>query len=185
MRLRTLALAAGLLLTTAAFAEDKVPLTATLTSNKESYALDPAQTGDAFNASLKEPRGRKPAASKVDLTFKITNNSDTEKKLNIGGDSSRFEFTLEGPGAVTVENMVMMTREFRMGEEVTIAPGKSHEIKLSSLAGGMRGMTKLSYFTEAGDYKLSATLIANVGETQLKIATDAITIKITKPEEKK
>lgn len=181
---RTLALTVALLVTSAAFAEDKVALTAKLTSNKESYELDPAQTGDGFKEALKA-KGRKPAASKVDLTFTITNNSDAEQKIVIGGDSSRFEFTLEGPGAVTVENMIPMTREYRMGQEVAIAPGKSHEIKLNSLAGGMRGMTKMSYFTEAGDYKLSATLITNVGEKQLKIAADALTIKVTKPEEKK
>lgn len=181
MRLRTLALTAALLLSSTALAEDKVPLTAALKSMKESYTLDPAQTGDAFKATLKE-KGRHPAPSKVDIAFIITNNSDKEITLNLGGDSSRYEFKLEGPGAVTVENMIPMTREFRMGTPVTIAPGKTYEQRFGNLSAGMRGMTQYSYFTEAGDYKLSATLICNNGEKQEKIVADAITIKVTKAE---
>jgi hypothetical protein len=165
----------------AALAEDKKPeLSATLVSSKETYPLDPAQSGDAFKAALKA-RGRKPAASKVELTFKITNNTDQEKTITVGGDSSQFKFTLEGPGAVTVENMIPMTRDFRVGQDIKIAPGKSHDIAITSLSGGMRGMTELSYFTEPGDYKLTATLTAG----EIKITSDTLKFKVEKAEEKK
>ena len=172
-------------LATAADPQSKpaISLTATLVSNKDSYPLVPAQSGEDFRKTLKNleksPKGA-PPASKVDLTLRIDNPTDKPITISLGGDESQVTFNLTGEGAVTVDNMVAMTMEFRSGTPVTIQPGKSHEIPLTSLAGGSRGIGKMSYFTEAGDFKLSATLIAAMGDKQLTITSDAIAIKIVK-----
>jgi hypothetical protein len=156
-------------------------LKVTLVSNKESYPLNPEQSGAEFRKLL-AGNGRKPAASKVDLTLKVTNTSDHDVVFNWGGDDSNLRFTLTGEGAVTAPNMVPMTREFRIGKQVTINPGKSFELPIAALAGGMRGVSELSWFTEAGEYKLSATVTYPVGERQEKLTSEPITIKVTKAE---
>jgi hypothetical protein len=158
-------------------------LTATLVSNKDSYPLNAAQSGEEFRKSLKEldkaPQGA-PAASKVDLTLEIKNPTDLPIVISLGGDESQVTFTLTGEGAVTVTPNVAMTMDFRQGTATTIQPGKTHSITLSSLAGGSRGISQMSYFTEAGDYKLSATLRAASGEKQVMVASGPITIKVVK-----
>ena len=159
-------------------------LTTTLVSAKDSYPLDPAQSGEAFRKSL-AGNGRKPAASKVDLTLRVNNPTDHAITFSYGGDDSNITFNLEGPGATTVQNNVMMTREFRPSEAITLKPGETHAIKIASLAGGLRGVSQMTYFTEPGDYKLSATLTCVVGEVQVKIKTEAIAFKVAVAEEKK
>ena len=64
----------------------------------------------------------------------ITNTTDKDVVINVNGDDSRLELKLEGPGAVTIDNLVWMTREFRVGTPVTIAPGKSYDVNIASLA---------------------------------------------------
>jgi hypothetical protein len=158
-------------------------LTATLTSAKDSYVLNPAQSGEEFRKSLKEldraPRGAPPAPA-VALSLEIKNPTDQAIVISLGGDESQVTFKLTGEGAVTVANNVAMTMEFRSGTPTTIGPGKSHTIPLTSLAGGSRGIAQMSYFTEAGEYKLSATLTAACGEKQVVVTSEPITIKVVK-----
>jgi hypothetical protein len=164
----------------AAEKEAKKELTATLTSAQESYKLDAAQSGADFRKKLDPKNGNAPKASKVDLKLTLTNNTEKEIKFNYGGDETTIKFTLKGEGAVTIEPMMAMTMEYRMGNPTTIAPGKTFEIPIKSLAGGMRGVSQLSYFTEAGDYTLTATFHYNEGETPKTLTSDELKIKVTK-----
>jgi hypothetical protein len=158
-------------------------LTVALISNrdKDVYPLNPDQSGEAFRKSL-AGNGKKPPASKVGLALRVTNPTDHDIVLNWGGDDSNISLTLTGEGAVTVADTVPMTREFRTGKATTIGPGKSFDIALDSLSGGLRGVSQLSWFTEVGEYRLSATLTYAVGESQTKVVSDPITIKVTKAE---
>jgi len=164
-------------------------LSATLVANKESYALDPGQSGKEFRDKidgLKQARGRGGAAAPmpptVDLTLKITNTSEKAVKFEVGGDSSLLTLELKGPGAVTWERMIPMTREFRMGTPVTLEPGKSYEMKISSLAAGERGMTQYSYWTEPGDYSVGATLsVTQEGKDKpTLVKAEGVKLKVTK-----
>ena len=119
-----------------------------------------------------------PAPPAVDLTLRITNTTDKDVTISVGGDDSQMQLTLEGPGAVTVNNLVAMTMEFRMGRPVTIAPGKTYEQKITSLAFGMRGISQHAYWTEAGDYTLTATLTYGTGEKQGKVASAPAKLKV-------
>jgi hypothetical protein len=94
-----------------------------------------------------------------------------------------MQLALTGPGAVTVENMVAMTMEFRIGAPVNLAPGQSHDIKISSLAFGMRGITQYAYWTEPGDYTLAATLVYGQGDgkPQGKVESGAAKLKVEAP----
>lgn len=159
-------------------------LVATLIANKDTYTLDPAQSGQAFRDKLEAARkANRPAPGmppKVDLTLRITNNTDAPITLRIGGDESRVVLKLEGPGAVTIPNLIAMTMDFRMGTPVTLEPGKSHDIAITSLAFGMRGVSEYAFWTEPGDYTLAATLVAAEGEGQRAAASEPIKIKVVK-----
>ena len=165
----------------------KPALSATLIANKDTYTLDPAQSGEAFRDSLKNlPKSHDPApaAPKVDFTLRITNNSQADQTFAIGGDESQLDLKLEGKGAVTIDNLIAMTMEFRSGAPVTLAPGKTYDIAITSLSFGSRGIGRLAYFTEAGDYKLTATLITTQNEKELKISSDAVAFKVKPAGEK-
>lgn len=163
-------------------------LTATLVANKDTYKLDPAQSGKDFRdkvAPFGERRGgvglnRTPTPPAVDLSLVITNTTNQNVTITLGGDSSQIQLVLQGNGAVSADNLVAMTREFRMGNPTTLAPGQSTEVKITSLAYGTRGISKYAYWTEPGDYTLSATLQYAIGETQGKVTSGQTTLHITK-----
>jgi len=159
-------------------------LSATLIADKDTYKLDPAQSGKDFRdklANLQKNREKAPAAPAVDLTLRLTNTSDKDVQIAVGGDATQIELRLDGPGAVTVPNNVMMTMEFRIGRPVTIAPGKSYDVKITSLGFGMRGISQAAYWTEPGDYSLSATFLCTKDDgTQIKVSSDAAKLKLTK-----
>ena len=170
-----------------AFAADPVPakneqgLTATLINNKETYTLDAGQSGKEFRdqvANLKPPGAKFPGPPTVDFVLRITNSSDKDVTLNIGGDSSRLELTLTGEGALTVNGSMMMDRMYRQGTPTTIAAGKTYDLKITALSFGVRGESKYAYFTEAGEYTLAASLVYNTGTTQLTVAAEPIKVKV-------
>jgi len=143
-------------------------------ANKAAYRLDPAQRGQAFRdklAAIKKARRPLPVQPPaVDLTLRITNTSDGDITVKLGGDESRVLLTLAGPGAVTVPNMVAMTMEYRMGKPVTIGPGRSHDIAIQSLLFGIRGISDGAFWTEPGEYTVGATLVTLLGEQQVSVA---------------
>jgi hypothetical protein len=155
-------------------------LTLAVVSNKDSYPLNPAQSGKEFRDTLTQTRGRAPAPSAVDLTLKFTNPTAAPITFPLGGDESQFHFKLEGPGAVNIPNNIPMTREFRMGKPVTVKPGESYEHKITALAGGMRDMTEYSYFTEPGDYTLTVTFTTTIADQRTTLAADPVKFKVAK-----
>jgi hypothetical protein len=163
-------------------------LSAAIIANKNTYTLLPGQSGKDFRERLdaaKYARGMAllPQPPAVDLTFRITNTTDKPVTIEVGGDNSQMNLKLEGPegpGAVTMDNNVAMTKEFRIGDPVTIAPGKSYDIKIASLAFGMRGISKYAYWTEAGDYRLTASYTYGIGEKQGTVTSGPVTLKVTK-----
>jgi hypothetical protein len=50
-----------------------------------------------------------------------------------------------------------MTMDYRMPKAVKLGAGKTLEIPVMQLSGGMRGMSKYSYWTKAGEYELKAS----------------------------
>jgi hypothetical protein len=165
-------------------AKNEQGLSAAIVVNKDSYVLNAAQSGKAFRDQMdaaKNARGgsRLPQPPAVDLTFRITNTTDKDVTISVGGDDSQMNLKLEGPGAVTLDNNVAMTMEFRIGKPVTIAPGKTYDVKISSLAFGMRGISKYAYWTEAGDYTITATLTYGLGEKQGTVTSGPAKVKVT------
>jgi len=159
------------------------PITAALVLNKDTYVLNPAQSGQAFRDKLEQMKKElksPPASPKVDITLRLTNISDKPFTFRIGGDESQISLKLDGPGAVTLPNMLAMTMEFRSGNPVTIAPGKTYDIAITSLTFGMRGVAESAFWTEPGNYLLVATLTAAKDEGQVVYTTEAAKITVTK-----
>ena len=161
-------------------------LTAALVLNKDAYVIPAGQSGKGFRDQLtaaKAARGmaRLPQPPALDVTFRITNTSDKPVTISVGGDDSQMDLKLDGPGADTLDNIVAMTMEFRIGKPVTIAPGKTYDTKIASLAFGMRGISKYAYWTEPGDYTLTATLIYGNGEKQGTVSSGPAKLKVTAP----
>jgi hypothetical protein len=188
MRIKPHLVAPVLLLSAAAPAPPVPPATKpaalviTLIANKDSYPLNPAQSGKAFRDQLAANRGRAPAPSAVDLTLRFTNNTAAPITIPFGGDDSTLHLKLAGEGAVNISNNVPMTMEFRSGKTVTLKPGDSHELKITALAGGARGISEYSYYTEPGAYTLTATFrFSTPNSDQLTVlSSEPLKFKVTK-----
>jgi len=165
--------------------KNELGLTAAIVANKDKYVLNVNQSGKAFRDRIdaaKNARGMAslPQPPMIDLTLRITNTTAKDVAINVGGDDSQMDLKLEGPGAVSADNNVPMTMEFRIGKPVTIAAGKTADVKITSLAYGMRGISKYAYWTEPGDYTLTATLIYSSGEKQGSVTSGPAQVKVTK-----
>ncbi len=138
---------------------DKSPLEARLIAKTDTYTIAAGQQGKEFAAKLQAPDARDlPEPPAVDIVFELKNPTDKPIKVMLDSDSGALDLKLEGPGAVTVEARRIFTREFRIGKEVEIAPGKTLELPIKALRFGFRGVAQQAYWTEPGEYKLLAVL---------------------------
>lgn len=134
------------------------PLTAKLVVKQDTYTIPDGQQGEKFRDSLKDLKlGTIPAPPAVDLVFEITNPTDKPITIVTGSDAGALTLDLQGPGAVNFSPLRPMTREFRLGKQVEIAPGKTYEIPIAKLQFGMRGVSSQAHWTEPGEYTLGAT----------------------------
>ncbi|MCE9567542.1 MAG: hypothetical protein K8U57_36545 [Planctomycetes bacterium] len=138
------------------------PLELTITGKTTKYTLD---TGGLSIADYKKAietaakgKGRAPATPAVDLTVELKNTSDKTIQAWAKGDPVVLTLELKGKGAVSIAPLVPMTLEFRLPDGVGIEAGKSITFPLKSLSAGFRGVSQLSYWTEAGEYELVAKL---------------------------
>jgi hypothetical protein len=135
------------------------PVQAILTAKKTTYKLDlGGKTADEFKKMVKEASGKYPPAPTVEITLELKNTSDKDVTMWIGGDATKIMLELKGKGAIneTLKG-IAVTREFRLPKPMKLAAGKSHKIEIKSLDYGFRGVSNRSYWTEAGDYTLTAT----------------------------
>lgn len=162
--------------------KDENGLSAMLVVNKDTYTLDASQSGKNFRDkidALRKTPGRPPAAPTVDLVLRLTNTTDKDLTISVGGDDSRINLKLEGPGAIAINPNVPMTMEFRIGKSLAIPAGKTADIKVTSLMNGMRGMTEYNYWTEPGDYTITASLTYPNAKGDKQIKVDSAPAKVT------
>jgi hypothetical protein len=76
----------------------------------------------------------------------------------VTGDPVVLTLNLKGKGALNVAPNLAWTEEFRIPKAVEIAVGKTHTISVKALVSGYRGGAVWSYWTEPGDYELTATM---------------------------
>jgi hypothetical protein len=137
-----------------------LPLKAKLVAKKDTYKLDlDGKSGEEFRKVLKdaEKSGKAPMPPAVDLVLEITNTSDQEVKFWVEGDANELQLDAKGPNAVTITPQKAFTADFRMPKVITLAPGKTHSIPITALQYGFRGTSKYTYWTEPGEYTLTAS----------------------------
>jgi hypothetical protein len=139
---------------------DDLPVTAKLVAKITTYTLDLGDKKPEEYLKLvkdAEKGGNWPKPPAVDLSLELTNTTDKDVTVWVGGDATRLDLDLKGPGAVSIAPNVPMTREFRAPKPVTIAAGKSTSIEIKQLSYGIRNGSKFAYWTEPGEYTLAAT----------------------------
>ena len=169
-----------------------LPVKAKWVAKTTTYTLNlGGKTSEEYRELLKyyEKAGRMPPPPAVALVLEITNTSDKEIKLWDGGDPVQVNLTLTGNGSVNANPRLVFTRDFRGPSAVTLAPGKSLSIPVTKLVGGFRGMAQMSYWTEPGEYKLTASFQTGVqpapkgtkdfdGFGKVTVTTEPIVIKV-------
>ena len=138
---------------------DESPIKAKLVAKKTTYTLDlGGQTAEEYKKAIKdsEKTGKPPAVPTVEMELELTNTSGKDVQFYDSGDPITVELVLKGPGAMSVKPLVATTSDFRLPRAKTLAAGKSYTIKISNLRYGFRGIAESAYWTEPGEYTLSA-----------------------------
>src|SRR5262249_43607396 len=141
-----------------------------LRSGKDTYTLDRrGKSAAQYLKLIKQanradvfPPGDVFPPPRVDLTVEVRNTSDKKIKFWTTGDPVYIKLDLKGPGAYSSPLPGLSSAEYRGPIPTTLGPGKSYSFKLSSLMYGDRGNSDGAYWTEEGDYTLSATLETGV-----------------------
>jgi hypothetical protein len=145
------------------------PVEARLIANKNSYTLDRGGlSAEEYRKQVRNGATGGPGlpAPKVDLTLELVNTSDKEVEIRVGGTVNVIKLDLKGPGAEVIEFKGRLQPRFRINPKtVTLAPGKSVTVPISTLGFGLRGLTHAAYWTAPGSYTLTASY-----ETTLKPA---------------
>jgi hypothetical protein len=135
------------------------PVEARLIADKDTYALDlNGLSAEDYRKQLKqsEKGGPNPPVPKVELTLELVNTSNKEVELRYGGTQNIYLLDLKGPGAETVAFGGRAQPGFILAPKtVTLAPGQSVKVKISSLAFGRRNLTHAAFWTAPGEYTLA------------------------------
>jgi hypothetical protein len=139
-----------------------VPLELVLKSGKDGYALNlGGKTSQQFLADIEaalkvgKPIPQPPA---VELEIEVKNTGKEKVDFWASGDPVVMELEVKGPGAKTVQAPLGFTADFRSPNFVSLEPGKSHVFKVSTLRSGFRWASIWHYWTEPGEYTLTARL---------------------------
>jgi hypothetical protein len=138
-----------------------VPLNARLIAHETTYHLDRGGLSEAdYRKSLDQAnkKGQLLAAPRVDLVFELQNKGNEEMQILVGGDvSGCLRWRLTGPGAVSQTfRPVVQTNDFKEPAVIKIPAGGSHRWVLKDLdCSGPRDTSRV-YWTQAGEYQLSA-----------------------------
>lgn len=144
--------------------EEKVPelpIKATLVAKTTTYKFDLGDMkAEDFKKTLKEIEkdGKSPPPPPaVEMTLELKNTSDKDVQVWTSGTPIYVDLDLTGRGAVTIKPRLLRPAIFILPKPTTIAPGKTHSIPVTVLKSGSRGDTNWSYWTEPGEYTLTAS----------------------------
>jgi hypothetical protein len=163
MALRYSSLLVLFLLALPVLAEDKadptksnLPVEAKLVLKKTTFKLELAS--DELKKQLKEAEktGRYPMPPMFEMALEVRNRSDKAVQVWQKGDPVTVTLELKGPGAVTHKPRLAFTTIYFAPQAVKLEPGKNVSIPLKGLIGGFRNASEYTYWTEPGEYTLTA-----------------------------
>jgi hypothetical protein len=142
------------------------PLELKVVAKKDTYAWDAGgktpkefkKLLDDLAEAIKQGKDVKlPEPPAVDLVLQVVNTGKEEVTAYVAGDTNVFTLELKGPGVASLAPQLAFTADFRLPKAVTLAPGKSYDVPLKRLVDGFRGASRYVYWTEPGEYTLTAT----------------------------
>jgi hypothetical protein len=110
----------------------------------------------------------------VNMGLELRNTSDQEIRIRIGAPESELQIVLEGPGVKTLPARDGLGEAFLTVPDVTLAAGQSHILPIRRLVFGKRGAVEYAYWTQPGEYTLTAryrTLVAAAPYRRWETAT--------------
>jgi hypothetical protein len=141
------------------------PIEAVLTAKKATYTLDlGGKSAAEFKKAIEggDATGDYPEAPAVDLVLELRNTGDKEIQAKVGGTMNVIDLDLQGPGAVSAQLKRRITNKLVVASKtISLAPGKSEEAPVTSLAYGFKGGYR-AWWTEPGKYTLSASYKTSV-----------------------
>jgi RNA polymerase sigma factor (sigma-70 family) len=142
-----------------------VPLEARLVAKKDTYRLDlGGKTPDEFRKLLQDKTY--PPAPTVELELQFRNTGDKDLSFLVGGTNPDMPLLLklDGAGAFNAVLPAMLAAIVsRPPTEISLASGKTHSFAVGSLRTANLGREgSISYWTEPGEYTLTATFRTEV-----------------------
>jgi hypothetical protein len=138
-----------------------------------------------FKASLEKQLKRMPPERIVvppltpfEATVQVKNTSTSAVTILVAGDQHILTFDLKGPGVVALSPPRAATREFRVGRSVTLEAGEKFEIPIHKLCDGFRMMTRDIFWTDLGEYTLSATYRLGLGGKEVVLKSEPVKFKV-------
>jgi hypothetical protein len=105
---------------------------------------------------------RLPLPPEVNLGLELRNDSDREMHIQIGSEGSELQLELQGTGTVSVPARDGLGEAFLARKVVTLAPGKQYTLPIKRLVYGSRDNVRYAYWTEPGEYTLTARYTAAI-----------------------
>lgn len=136
-----------------------VPIEAVLTSKQASYTLDlGGKTADEVRKDIEAlERPPYPPAPTVDLSLELRNTGDKDVLIRMNGTTNVIDLDLKGPDALSVLLKGRITNKLIVAPKtVTLGPGKSQTIPITSLSYGFKGSHN-AYWLTPGKYTLTAS----------------------------
>lgn len=132
-----------------------------LIAKQDTYVLDlngkSAEEYRKLIEAIEPDKGKPPPGPKVDLTLEISNPTDKEVSIWIGGDDSRLSLELKGPGAVSMLLTKRQTADIKISKAIAIPAGKTYSRPITDLAYPHPRQNSQWYWTSPGEYTVSAT----------------------------
>ncbi|MCB9921854.1 MAG: hypothetical protein H6822_06715 [Planctomycetaceae bacterium] len=140
------------------------PVEARLVAKRSKYVLPKDQHGEVFRKQIEEETDadKLPASQKIDLVLELKNISKRDVMIWRGGVMTTPELEVGGPGVISPESlMTFFGGGSGTGVQPTIAPGKTHRIRIKSLNPGYD--TPSRYWCEPGEYTIKASYVVYTG----------------------
>jgi ribonucleotide monophosphatase NagD (HAD superfamily) len=149
--------------------EPTYPVVLKVTTKNDKYVFNGGgKTPKEYKAALEElvlkqasgERIKPPKALAVDLVLTLENTSKENVTVYVKGTANTHTFELTGgDGIVTLRNTNAMPDFIRLPTAVTLEPGKSYEMSITTLADGRRGTSRLIFWTGPGEYMLTTQFV--------------------------
>jgi hypothetical protein len=133
-------------------------LSARLLANKKEFILDrQGMTAEQYRKAIETGKVSLP---EVNFALEVTNTTKKDLRVRISGAVPKLILYLKGKGVVTRST----TEPRQKVADITLKPGQSHSLAITTLTGIASTRRTQFFWTEAGEYTLTAEWQTRVDE---------------------